>query len=646
MRRHTADCSRILDSTAYADDELAQVEAFIRFDRASYLAENPDVAAAGIDPLRHYLGEGISEGRLPSAIHAANGEPGLDETLGFDQPFYRARYPDVTSEPFLHFLSHGARERRFPFDVGENLASEQLAAKVLKRAGITHDEALEAQTQFEPAPWSAVPAVLEAAAAQGGLAPKPYRNNYWLAMAIGLLAQGRLGAAACCYNFFFNYYVPMARIGNDRLELFGTARIVKTAGALAGGGGPTRVTGVATHVAQPEPVFLNRPVSATPSTRHALPAPTAGVLTDVEAVSGSSLVLRRGHVALYDYAETGPRARELQCPNLLHVAGDHCSFRLPARIVQIDEAFSLLHDHGHNYHHWLLEVLPRYLLARKQGLPATVPLLIEGPVGRQLREILQQDALGDPPLAEIPRGASAQVKRLHWMSDLCVNKVHTDRAPARDDILFSPTAVQLLRELAAPHFASPHVATMPRRYDRVLITRANVQFRRLVNRGVLQTAMETQGCWSFDPGQASWVEQVRVFSNARLIVAEAGAALANLVFCQQGATVIVLVNGHANSNYFYLAQLAALVGCRLVLFECLRLAGSHALGVQDDMIVPLEDLSRAVRRLLADDAALPQGAAPDAVTVLNPRRKPRPDAPARPARDEPASPHPAPTPPP
>ena len=34
------------------------------FDREFYLAENPDVAAAGVEPLQHYLTFGFEEGRL------------------------------------------------------------------------------------------------------------------------------------------------------------------------------------------------------------------------------------------------------------------------------------------------------------------------------------------------------------------------------------------------------------------------------------------------------------------------------------------------------------------------------------------------------------------------------------------------------
>ena len=72
-------------------------------DRNWYLARYPDVAAAGMDPVRHYLLHGAYEGR----------DPGPD----FDTRFYLARYQDVNRagvNPLAHFLRFGKAEGRTP----------------------------------------------------------------------------------------------------------------------------------------------------------------------------------------------------------------------------------------------------------------------------------------------------------------------------------------------------------------------------------------------------------------------------------------------------------------------------------------------------------------------------------------------------
>ncbi|WP_331314135.1 hypothetical protein [Methylobacterium mesophilicum] len=71
------------------------------FDPIYYLFWYPDVRAAGLDPLRHYLLAGWKEGRDPSA--------------GFSTGGYLAANPDVAAmghNPLLHFLNAGFAEGR------------------------------------------------------------------------------------------------------------------------------------------------------------------------------------------------------------------------------------------------------------------------------------------------------------------------------------------------------------------------------------------------------------------------------------------------------------------------------------------------------------------------------------------------------
>jgi SAM-dependent methyltransferase len=80
------------------------------FDSAFYLAAYPDVAAAGMDPLEHYLRHGMGEGRLPT-------RPTPDRVPGFDAGFYLSEYPDVAAagvDPLEHYVIHGKAEGRLP----------------------------------------------------------------------------------------------------------------------------------------------------------------------------------------------------------------------------------------------------------------------------------------------------------------------------------------------------------------------------------------------------------------------------------------------------------------------------------------------------------------------------------------------------
>ena len=94
------------------------------FDTIWYLATNPDVAASGVDPFRHWLVAGRAEGRLPRSPHAVPLE-NTDEDAGriatiraeFSERYYRSQNPDVAAagmDPAEHYYHHGWREGRNP----------------------------------------------------------------------------------------------------------------------------------------------------------------------------------------------------------------------------------------------------------------------------------------------------------------------------------------------------------------------------------------------------------------------------------------------------------------------------------------------------------------------------------------------------
>ena len=84
---------------AAAQPEVATADIVARYvDRDWYLARNTDVATAGLDPVLHYLTHGAEERREPNAW--------------FDAAWYAAMHPGVPpagTGPLVHYAMHGAR---------------------------------------------------------------------------------------------------------------------------------------------------------------------------------------------------------------------------------------------------------------------------------------------------------------------------------------------------------------------------------------------------------------------------------------------------------------------------------------------------------------------------------------------------------
>ncbi|WP_428493714.1 Ig-like domain-containing protein [Rhodopila sp.] len=82
---------------------IAGVAPVAEFDAAYYLANNPDVAAAGVDPAEHYATIGWKEGRNPDAF--------------FNTDYYLNQNPDVAAagiDPLTHYETIGWKEGRDP----------------------------------------------------------------------------------------------------------------------------------------------------------------------------------------------------------------------------------------------------------------------------------------------------------------------------------------------------------------------------------------------------------------------------------------------------------------------------------------------------------------------------------------------------
>lgn len=86
-----------------ANEICSAIRATGLFDEGWYLQAYPDVKAAGLDPLEHYIEHGAFEGRWASPL--------------FHSDYYLNRYHDVQHarvNPLIHYIEHGENEGRRP----------------------------------------------------------------------------------------------------------------------------------------------------------------------------------------------------------------------------------------------------------------------------------------------------------------------------------------------------------------------------------------------------------------------------------------------------------------------------------------------------------------------------------------------------
>ena len=188
-----------------------------------------------------------------------------------------------------------------------------------------------------------------------------------------------------------------------------------------------------------------------------LPSVTLELLHQVEVIGGSEMVFTSDGAVLYDEMALGDVYRygskifeiSLYGPTSFFPAANRkflqCVYHRTAQPILIPRAISLLKDHSGNYYHWLLECLPRAILALRQTDFAEDPWLIDLDLPDQFIEALR---LLSPArqFITIPKRLRISVEKLCFSSILSPTHDYYGASPRPDDFLIAPEATALLRD--------------------------------------------------------------------------------------------------------------------------------------------------------------------------------------------------------
>lgn len=220
----------------------------------------------------------------------------------------------------------------------------------------------------------------------------------------------------------------------------------------------------------------------------------------------------------------------------------------PTQPATPNAGFLITITHARNYHLWIHFALPRLLFWERLPDRANVVALVPDEAPRFITDAL------DLYRARQPEFRYEKVSR----SNLTLDRLIVAEPMSVED-LPNPLSVEWLRRTFLP--AAPSVAGRS-----ILISRKGALEREILNEDELLATLRPLGFERFDPANATFEEQIRVFSSARRIVAPHGAALATLAFAPSGTHVVELLGGsHVFSCFRFLA---AEIGARYDALAC------------------------------------------------------------------------------
>ena len=246
---------------------------------------------------------------------------------------------------------------------------------------------------------------------------------------------------------------------------------------------------------------------------------------------------------------------------------------------------------SHNYFHFVIDALQAVCLADRVVQDA--PLITDGRIPPQCRELLELVAPGRE-IVTVPPGEFWRFDELYLSSTGSFCPDVAELAPlVTVETRLLPEVRERLQAVTARE--RDDVLYVSRRHHlEANAGRPFVQKRDVVNSLELEDYVESIGGTVVFPEELSGADQVRTFAAARIVIAPAGAAIANVCYCAPGTTIITLQR-NAGTNPWYFAPLAPALGLDWHFAAGDGVAGGHDEQFHASYRVELDTLKSALQ---------------------------------------------------
>lgn len=243
-----------------------------------------------------------------------------------------------------------------------------------------------------------------------------------------------------------------------------------------------------------------------------------------------------------------------------------------------------------NYAHWLTEVLPRIYLFTESGMSPDIRMIIDRGLHPNLMESFHVVAGKNPNVFKLGKNRLVSVEKLSLVS--CAGYVpfgrRNGKTKGHSHGRFSPATfkgmVNKIRQ---------NLSVEVKDGWRKLYIRRNSSVRTVSNLQDIEQVLMLHGFEFIEPEVLTFAEQVKLFSEAGVIVGATGAAMANLIFCGSSTKIIVMMGIHDEMPYAYWQNMAQAVGNE-VNYVLGRISDLRFKGIHGNFRIEICDLLKAI----------------------------------------------------
>jgi len=209
--------------------------------------------------------------------------------------------------------------------------------------------------------------------------------------------------------------------------------------------------------------------------------------------------------------------------------------------LELDEAFTLLGAHTDFFGHWMVEYLPKFVIAILSGALPEVPVLIDAHMPPSHRQSLELLYGADLQLIEVPAFRTVHVRKLWYAPTLSYMPLHEKRNERFSwDAIAGPASRLAVAGTAMKRRADVALGSSGGHATRVFLARKSFRHRKLTNAPEIQAIAAERGFHVAYPEDLDFAGQVNLMRHATHVIAPEGSALFLTFFSPPGARVCVL----------------------------------------------------------------------------------------------------------
>jgi len=248
--------------------------------------------------------------------------------------------------------------------------------------------------------------------------------------------------------------------------------------------------------------------------------------------------------------------------------------------------FSLTVASEGNYYHWIADLLPRLLLIKKYKLSDFDErfIILHNTNKRYETETLQLLQIRESHIIRLSAFRHLNVKDL----------VIADYVPSNIGNSFPKWKTDLLHEFRNTCISNK----VNNNLTKIYLVRGKQKTRNLIGEEKLIAFLQKEGFQIIDPQKISLKEQIIALSNANTVIALQGAALTNILFCQEHSLIIELRSSHLPPDYFSEISKTCNLKFEYIELDPARKKKAPHIANKQDLLLSSKDISE-IKKILS-----------------------------------------------